>query len=73
MTVDLSADLFNAASCDGVMQGLCILMKGNEDDAPASIVYCGPIISAPSVAGCLVFMNPVDFELLQKRVLRGRN
>jgi hypothetical protein len=52
---------FDAVGCAKVVAGHCVCMTSTMDQ----IAYAGPIQGAPEIDGMLVFLNPVDLELLR--------
>lgn len=60
--------LFDATPNEFIVQGHCVMV----DDA-GEICYGGPIRRAPTAAGKLVFLHPIDFDVLRKAVERKRH
>lgn len=58
---------FNAAQCEGVVKGTCVMLLDNK------IVYAGPIKGCPSVEGQTVLLHADDFELLRSHVEKRRH
>jgi hypothetical protein len=59
--------LMNAAPCEGVVVGSCVMLAENV------IVYAGPIKGAPLTDGLTVLLNGADFEKFKAHVERGRH
>lgn len=58
---------FDAAPCDGVVRGTCVMLIDDK------IVYAGPIKAAPSSDGKVVLLNVEDYQRLRGHVERGRH
>ncbi len=67
MLVEADLDLFDAAICEGVEEGSCVLLQDGH------IVFVGGIKRCPDASGCLLLLHAVDFDLLKNHVAKRLN
>ena len=63
----LSENMFDVHQSKDVPEGVAVITKKNGDP-----IYAGPIGRATPVPGCVMTLNPIDFDVLHEIVMRKR-
>lgn len=53
-----NASTFAAVSSDQIPPGCCLIMDGLD------LMYFGPIVRSTPVPGCVMYLHPIDMEIL---------
>ena len=57
--IPITPGTFNAAACEGIEVGICVILEGD------LLIYAGCLENAPSLSDRLLLLHPEDFIRLE--------